>query len=153
MGLSDGLGENQPVRFAIKVENFSVAAPIHGGIELPPHFILAEVLVENVVEKLLRNGVIRLGMQDAVDLLQDHDVLKRGLAKENLAGEDIGFGEASALGCDLDIAFLQGGEAEQHRGLDDRKQVFGIHDEDFGETMKVFLSAAVLQQFEQAGDA
>src|SRR5271157_2686400 len=119
MGLSDGLGENQPVRFAIEVENFSVTAPIHGGIELPPHFILAEVLVENVVEKFLRNGVIRLGMQDAVDLLQDHDVVQRGLAKENFAGENVGLGEESALGGDLDIAFFQGSEAEQHRSLDD----------------------------------
>ena len=33
------------------------------------------------------------------------------------------------------------------------KQIFRIHDEDFGEAMKIFFSAAVLQQLEQAGDA
>ena len=153
MRLSGGLGEDQPVRCAIEVENLGVAAPVHGGFELPLHFILAEVLVEDVVEKFLRNGVIRLGVQNAVDLLEDHDVFKSGLAEKNLAGEDVGFREANALGGDFDIAFLQCGKAEQHRSLDDREQVFGIHDEDFGETIQVFLSAAVLQQLQQTGDA
>src|SRR5208282_2577629 len=141
MGLSDGLGENQTMRFAIKVENLSVAAPVHGGIELPLHFILGEMLVENVVEKFLRNGVIRLGVQDAVDLLQDYDVGKRGLAEKNFAGEDVGFRETRALGGDLNIAFFQRGIAQQDRSLDDREKVFGIHDEDFGETMEIFLPA------------
>src|SRR5208282_6569995 len=115
MRFSDGLGEDQPVRFAIEVENLSVAAPVHGGFKLPLDFILAEVLVEDVVEKLLGNGAIGLGVKDAVDLLQDHDVLKSSLAEKNFAGEDVGFRETSALGGDLDIAFFQCGEAEQNR--------------------------------------
>ena len=92
-------------------------------------------------------------MQHAVDLLENDHVVERGLAEKNLAGEDVGFGEMSALGRNLNIAFLQRGEAEQHRSLDDREQVLGVHFQDFGETMKIFLAAAVLQQFEQAGDA
>ncbi len=79
------------------------------------------MLVENVVEKFLRNGVIRLRVQDAVDLLQDHDMLKRSLPEENLAREDVGFRKGSTLGGDLDIAFFQCGEPEQHRSLDDRE--------------------------------
>src|SRR5580700_4076699 len=86
MGLSDGLGENQAVRFAIEVEDFSVAAPVHGSFELALHFILAEVFVENVVKELVGNGVISLGVQDAIDLLENHDVFERCLPKKNLAG-------------------------------------------------------------------
>ena len=41
MRLADGLGEDQPVRFPIEVKNLSVAAPVHGGIELALHFILS----------------------------------------------------------------------------------------------------------------
>ena len=120
---------------------------------MPLHFILTEVLVEDVVEKFLRNGVIRLGVQDAVDLLEDDNVAKGSLAEKNLAGKDIGFREVCAVGRDLDIALFQCGEAEQHRSLDDREQVFGIHDQVFGETMKIFFAAAVLQQLQQTGDA
>src|ERR1700674_2804053 len=141
------------MRFAIEVENLCIAAPVHGGFELPLYFILAEVLVEDVVEKFLGNGVVGFGVQNAVDLLQDHDVFKGSLAEKNLAGEDVGFREANALGGDFDIAFFQCGEAEQNRSLDDREQVFGVQAEVCGETIQVFLSAAVAQQFQQTGDA
>src|SRR5271165_5973647 len=88
MRFSDGLGKNQPSPFAIKIEDLSVAAPVHGSFKLPLHLVLAEVLVEDVVEKLLRNGVIGLGMQNAVDLLQDHDMFQRSLAEKHFASED-----------------------------------------------------------------
>src|ERR1035438_468589 len=145
MRLGDGLGENQAVRFAIEVENLSVAAPVHGSFELPLHFILAEVLVEDIVEKFFRNGMIGLGVQNAVDLLQDHDVFKGSVAEKNFAREDVGFREVSAVGANFNVAFFQRGEAEQDRRLNDREKVFGIHDEHFGETIQIFLPAAVLQ--------
>jgi hypothetical protein len=99
-------------RLAIEVENLSVAAPVHGSFELAPYFVLAEVLIEDIVEKLLGDGVVRLGVQDSVDLLEDNDMVKRGLAKKNLAGEDVCLRETSALSSNLNIAFFQGGETE-----------------------------------------
>src|SRR5271154_544854 len=114
MRLSDRFGEHQAMRFPIKIKNLSVAAPVHSRIKLSLHFILTEVLVEDVVEKLLGNGAISLGVQDAVDLLQNHDVFKRGLTEKNLAREDVSFRKGCALGGDLDIALFQCGESEQH---------------------------------------
>ena len=116
-------------------------------------FVLAEVLVENVIEKFLRNGVVGLGVQDTVDLLQDDDVIECGLAEKNFAGQNIGFRKAGPLGGDFDIAFFQRSKAEQDVGFNDREKIFGVHDEIFGKAVKIFFSAAVLQQFEQAGDA
>ena len=53
MRLSYGFGEDQAVRLAIEVKNLGIAAPVHGGFKLPLDLILAEVLVEDVVEKFL----------------------------------------------------------------------------------------------------
>ena len=53
MRLRDRFCENQPMGFAIEIENLSVTAPVHRGFELPLDFILAEVLVQDIVEKFL----------------------------------------------------------------------------------------------------
>jgi hypothetical protein len=53
MRLSNRFGKNQPVPFAVEIENLSVAAPVHRRVELPLYFILAKVLVEDVIEKFL----------------------------------------------------------------------------------------------------
>ena len=139
MRLADRLGENEAVLGAIKIENLGVAAPVHGRIKLALHFVFTEMLVENVIEKFLRNRMIGLGMQNAVDLLQDHHVLQRRLAEEHLAAKNIGFRKMSAFGSDLNVAFFQCRKAEQDGGLDDRKKVLGIHDEVFGEAVEIFL--------------
>ena len=92
------------------------------------HFVFGEVLVENVVKEFVGDRVIRLALQDAVDLLEDRDVFERGLAKQNLALLDVSLGEGYALRSDLDVAFLQPGESEEDAGLENREQVLDVHD-------------------------
>ena len=144
MRFAHRLRQDQPVRFTIEVENFGVASPVHRRFELPLDLVLAEMLVEDVVEKLFGDGMIVLGVQNAVDLLQDHDMPECGLPEQNLAG----FREVSALGGNFHIALFQGSKAEQDGSLDDREKIFGIHDEIFGKAVEVFFTAAVLQEFE-----
>ena len=74
MGLGDRFRQDQPVRFPIEVKDFRIPAPVHRRFKLAFDLILAEMLIEDVIEKFFRNRVICLGMKNAVDLLEDHDV-------------------------------------------------------------------------------
>src|SRR5580693_1691083 len=47
-----GLGERQFAGGGVVIENLGVAAPLDGGFELPLRFFFAELLVDEVVEKL-----------------------------------------------------------------------------------------------------
>ena len=116
-GFSGVLGQDEASGFGVVVENLGVASPVHGGIELALDFVVAEVLVENVVEEFFGDGMVRLGVQHVVDLLQDDDVLERGLTEKHLAIENVGVGEGDTFGSDLDVAFLQRGESEQYAKL------------------------------------
>src|ERR1700690_4080389 len=145
MRLRDWLGPHQAGRFAVKVKNLSVPPPVHRGFKLPFDFILTEMLVENVVEEFFRNRPIVFRVKNAVDLLQDHDVLEGSLAEENLARQYVSLGKTRALGSNLRVAFLERGKSKQHARLNDGKQVFGIHDEHFRQAIKVFPAAAILQ--------
>src|SRR5215467_13613051 len=70
----DDFGLNQASVLAVVVENFGVASPVHGGLELALHFVFGKVFVENVVEKFVGDRMIRFALQDAVDLLEDGHV-------------------------------------------------------------------------------
>ena len=85
LGRRRGFSLNQSAPLAVVVKNLGVAAPVHRSIELPLHFIFGKMLVEDVVKKLIGDGVIRLAFQDAVNLFQDGDMFERSLPKQDLA--------------------------------------------------------------------
>src|ERR1700674_5904428 len=60
------LGLHQAAGTAVVVKNLRVAAPVHSRIELPLHFLFGEVLVQNVVEKLVIDRMVGLLLQNAV---------------------------------------------------------------------------------------
>ena len=99
-------GQHQAAVLRIIVKDLGVAAPVHGGLELAFDFILAEVFVENIVEKFFRNGVVRLGAQHALDALQNGNMFQRGFTEQHFAGEDVGFGEGPAFASHFDVAFF-----------------------------------------------
>ena len=111
------------------------------------------MLIQNVVKKFVSNRMVRLPLKNAVDLLQDCDVLQRGLAEQNFAPLDVSIGERSPLRRELHIALLQPGEAEQNASLEDRQQVFDVHHQLFAEAKEVLVSTAIVKQLEQAGDS
>src|SRR5271168_218337 len=92
-----GFGLHQPAGGPVIVENLRVAAPVHRGVELALHFILGEMLVQNVVKKLVSYGVVRLPFQNTVDLLQDRYVLQCRLPEQNFARRNVGVGEHHSL--------------------------------------------------------
>src|SRR5580700_11057477 len=108
----------QPAGLGIVIEDLGVASPVQRRLELPLDFIRAEVLVEDVAEKLLTDGVIALGVQGVLDQPQYGNVLQRGFAKHGFLGLNIGLGKAAALRRDLDIALTQHGKTQQLRRFD-----------------------------------
>ena len=65
-----------------------------------------------------------------VEHLPDHvdqrDVLAQGLGEDALAFFDIGFDEAAAEVGELDVAFLEDGEAEQLQRFTEREEVVDL---------------------------
>ena len=126
MGFRSMFRQDEASFFRVVVEDLGVASPVHGGLKLALHFVLTEVLVENIVEEFFRNRMVRLGVQHVVDRLQNRDVAKRSVTEENLTRENVGVDEGDALGSDFDLAFLETSEAEQDRSFDNGKQVVNI---------------------------
>src|SRR5580693_2629261 len=109
------------------IEDLRVASPVHRSFELPLHFVLAEMLVENVVEEFIWNRMIRLRLENAFNTLQNSHMFERGFAKEHLSGENIGFGKSYSFRCNLNIALAERGKTKKCRGLNDGQEVIDIH--------------------------
>ena len=110
------------------------------------------MLVEDVMKKLIGDGVIRLAFQNAVNLFQDSDMFQRSLPKQDLALLNVGLGKCNPLGRDLHVALFESREAQQDAGFKNRQQVFDVHDQFFGEAEEIFAASAIAEQFRQAGD-
>src|SRR5437867_13278309 len=52
----------------IVVEQFGVASPLNRRVHLPRGLLTAEVLIQDVVKKLIRQSVVGLGAQGLLDL-------------------------------------------------------------------------------------
>ena len=48
----------QPASLAVIVENLRIAAPVYSCIQLAQYFVFGKMLVEDIVKKLIGNGVI-----------------------------------------------------------------------------------------------
>ncbi len=73
--------------------------------------------------------------------------------KQSFAGGDVGFGESLSGGRQLHVAFVGGGEFEQGGGFKNGEQVVHFEAEIFGDVIDVLLAAAIVEQFDEAGDA
>jgi len=62
------LGERQLARGRVVIKNLRVAPPLDGGFELAARFILAEMLVEEIAEKFIRERAIGFGFQRLLHL-------------------------------------------------------------------------------------
>src|SRR5277367_3747082 len=135
------------------IKDLRVASPVHRSFKLAFNFILTKMLVENVVEEFVGNRVIRLRFEDAFDALQNGHVLDCGLAKKNFAGQNVGFSESHSFGCNLNVTLLERGKTKKGCGLHDGQKVIHIQGQLLGKAIQVGLSAAIMQNFEQARDS
>src|SRR5450755_4914987 len=109
------------------IENLRVASPVHRSVELSLHFVLAEMLVENVMKEFVGDGMIGFSPENAVDALQNGHVFECGIAKKNLSVENVGFGKSYSFGCNVDVALFQRGKTQNGRGFDDWQKIIHIH--------------------------
>src|SRR5215472_6403811 len=59
----------------VVIEDFAIPSPVQRGIELAFHFLMAEVVIENVAKEFLPDRMITLGVQRALDQPQNRDIL------------------------------------------------------------------------------
>ena len=57
--------QNEATASGVEVEELGVAAPVDGGFELALCLFFAELLVEQVEEEVLGDGVVALGIEGA----------------------------------------------------------------------------------------
>ena len=75
------------------------------------------------------------------------------LGEQLLGREDVGDGELAAVGGDLDVGVVDGGEAEQAGRVDEREQVVDLEDEVVRELGEVVLAAPRDEDLEQTRPA
>ena len=54
------VGFDEAAAGGVEVEEFGVAAPADGGLELAKGFVFAELLVEDIMEELVGDGAVAL---------------------------------------------------------------------------------------------
>src|ERR1700692_2423699 len=105
-------GVSKPAAFSIVIENLRIPAPIHRSIELALHFLFREMLVENVVEKFVVDGMVRLPLENTVNLPQDCDVFQHCGSKQNLARLNVSIRKLHSFPRELHISLFQLGKAQ-----------------------------------------
>src|ERR1700733_5515425 len=72
---------NQSAAFTVIIKNFPVPSPVHRRIKLALYFIFRKVVIQNVAEEFVVDGVIGFALQDAIDLFEDGFMLERRFAE------------------------------------------------------------------------
>src|ERR1700730_16740013 len=117
-----GLGKGQLACCRVIVKNLGVASPLDGGLKLAALFVLAEMLVDKIVEKFVGKGAVGFGFQRLLHLAEQRDVGKHRFAKDGLAVLNVGLCKFLAFGSDDRRAFFEAQEAEKNGGVDGRKK-------------------------------
>src|SRR5215469_17949295 len=123
------LGESQFAGLGIIVKNLGVASPLDGGFELTAGFFLAEVLIEQIAEKVLAERAVGLGLEGLFHLPEQRHVGEGGLAEDGFAGLNVGLGEGIAFRRDDGIALLHAKQTQENRGVDRGQKRLQIHTE------------------------
>ena len=130
-----GFVQKQPIAFCVVAENLSVTAPVKGIVHLTLHFVMREVLVQYVAEKLQRKSAVAFSLKRIANLLNQGHVGKNRVSEDLLAGRDIRFGELLAGRGNLDVSLARLDETEQHRLFHNREQIVDFHQQIFGKVI------------------
>jgi hypothetical protein len=98
--------QHEPAPRIVPVEQLRIAAPVDGRFQLPRAFVFAELLVQHVQEKLLRNGMIALVRQRPGDLPQQQYVIQCCFAEQFLLLQNLRLGKRAPFRRDRRVAFL-----------------------------------------------
>ena len=148
-----GGAEGDLVGVGVVFEEFGVAAPADGGVELGAGFVLAEVASEEVEEEAFAEGAVVGAFQRLADGADRRDAVARGGGEDLLGGLDVGGRERGAYLGERDLSMVDVGEAEQSAGVDEREQVVDLEREVVGEVGEVGGAAGGVQDLGEPGEA
>src|SRR5579859_1726485 len=107
------LRKYQLVRFRIVAEHAAITPPVERGLKLALDFNIGIMFIQNVTEQLKRDAVVGLGGKNILNLLEQTNTRDDGLAKDGFLPVDTRFRKHFAFLCQLDVALLEGSEAQQ----------------------------------------
>ena len=110
-------------------------------------FVFAEMFVDQIMEKFVGQRAIGFCLERLLHLAEQRNVGERRLAKHRFARLDVGFRESLAFGRDDGVAFFKAHEAEEHGGIDGRKQSVDFQAQFVGEVMEIDAAALVGTRF------
>ena len=139
-------------RVGVVFVELAVAAPVDGEFELALRVLFAEAASEQVEEEAFAEVAVGGGGERVADGPHERGALVGVSGEELLAGEDVGGGDLSAGVGDLEVGFLDGGEAEELGGVDEREEVVDLEAELVGELGEVFAAADRDEDLEEAGE-
>src|SRR6516225_6907009 len=93
-----GRGQIESFFLRIVVEQLAIPSPVQDRIQLALNLGLRLMFVQDIAEELERDAVIGLLFQDVLNLLEEQDARKRGLAKHSLLVIDIGLNPGFTFG-------------------------------------------------------
>ncbi len=147
------LSEGQLAGGRVVVENLRVAPPLNRRFQLTPRFVVAEVFVQKIAKKFVRQRAVGFRLQRLLHLPQQRHVRQRRVAKNLLARLNIAAREFLAFRSDDRVAFFNPQQAEKHGGVHGRKQRVDFQAQVVGKPVEVHAPALVGNNFQQARHA
>ena len=144
---------DEPAPRRIEVEELRVPPPVDRGLQLPQRLFFAELLVQHVVEELLRHDSVALRLDRAHDLSQQQHVVDSRLAEELLLAQNLRVRVLCPGRCDRRVTFGDRQKAQQLRRVHNRQQVVDLEGQIVSQPIDVVLAIVVEQQLQQACDA
>src|SRR5258708_23495127 len=121
--MNSSLSERQLAGGRVVVKNLRVAPPLNRRFELTPRFVFAEVLVQKIAKKFVRQRAVGFRLQRLLHLPQQGHVIQRRLAENLLPGLNITTRKFLALRSDDRVAFFTPQQAKQHGDIHDRQEL------------------------------
>src|SRR5215471_2636249 len=149
--VASGLCQLQLAGLGIVIKNLGIASPLDGGFELPAGLLLAEMLVQQVAEKLFTKRAVRLGSERLFHLAKQRHVGQRRFAEDGLARLNVGLSKGAAFRRDDRVSFFDAKQPEQCSGFNRGEKGLEVQAEVFRKAVQVNAPAAVGQNLQQGG--
>src|SRR5271170_121145 len=141
---------DKPASRSVVVEQLSIPAPVDRSLELPQGFFLAELLIQNVVEKLLWHTAVALRFDRTHNLPEQQNVLHRSSPKELFLVEDLRIGIFPPGRRNLGISLRHFEEAQQLCRIHDRQKVVDLEREITRKPIDIVFAVMIQQQLQKS---
>src|SRR5271154_2962286 len=139
-------GQRQFSAGRVVIEKFRVASPLDRRLQLPLRFVLAEMLVQQILEKFRGQRPVRLGLQRLLHLPQQRHIGHHRLTKNLFSFLNVRLCECRSFRRNNRVAFFQLHQSQQHCGLHRRQQRIHFQAQPIRQHMQIRMPALLIRQ-------